>query len=209
MKKHLIWDFDGTLYDTYPEMTQALLSALRDFKCEASETEVYGLIKVTVFHAVSLYAERFGIPVKELSANFYEHHRHQSDLFRPMLGMVDCIRNTHQLGCHHYLFTHRDLRAVQQLATDGLDTCFTDYVTHEDGFADKPAPDAILHLIQKHGFSPEDALMIGDRDIDILSGEAAGVEGILFDPEGFYPDLAVAARVKTMAEITRLIEAQR
>ena len=31
MLKDFIWDFDGTLYDTYPVMTQALLTALHQF----------------------------------------------------------------------------------------------------------------------------------------------------------------------------------
>lgn len=208
MKKHLIWDFDGTLYDTYPQMAQALLLALHDFECEASESEAYALIKITVFYAVTVYAERFSIPVSELLARFYEHHSHQQAAFTPMVGMAACIGETHLLGCKHYLFTHRDRRAIDQLAADGLDIYFTDSVTHEDGFADKPAPDAILHLIAKHGFSPDEAVMIGDRDIDILSGQAAGVDGILYDPEGFYPDLSVEARVQTMADITHLLKAQ-
>lgn len=208
MKKHLIWDFDGTLYDTYPQMAQALLMALGDFSCQASKPEAYALIKVTVYHAITTYAGRFGLPVDELQARFYEHHRQQQAAFTPMSGMADCIRDTHGLGCKHYLFTHRNRRAIDQLTLDGLAAYFTDYVTQEDGFADKPAPDAILHLMATHGFAPSDAVMIGDRDIDILSGQAAGVEGILYDPEGFYPDLSVEARAHSMADITRLLAAQ-
>lgn len=29
MFKHMIWDFDGTLFDTYPVMTKAALMAIK------------------------------------------------------------------------------------------------------------------------------------------------------------------------------------
>lgn len=122
-----------------------------------------------------------------------------------MPGLRDCLERTRQLGCRHYLFTHRDRGALEQLRRDGLADAFTDAVTREDGFADKPAPDAILHLMAKHGFAAGDACMIGDRDIDILSGQAAGTHTVLLDPEGFYPTLNTEARVRSLAEIPALV----
>ena len=29
--RNLIWDFDGTLYDTYPQVATAMVAALADF----------------------------------------------------------------------------------------------------------------------------------------------------------------------------------
>ena len=97
----------------------------------------------------------------DLQTRFYERHA-QEAAYPPMAGMADCVLDTHRMGCSHYLFTHRNYRAVEQLAVDGLGEYFIDSVTHEDGFPDKPAPDAILHLLQKHGIPPEEAVMIGD-----------------------------------------------
>ena len=205
---YLIWDFDGTLYDTYPQMAQALMLALADFHCKAEYAEAYALIKKTVFHAITTYAERFRINPDDLQARFFEYH-HRQDEFPPMAGMADCLHATQRMGCRHYLFTHRNRGAVEQIAADGLDGYFVDYVTHEDGFPDKPAPDAILHLMRTHAFAAGDAYMIGDRDIDIASGHAAGTGGILYDPEGFYPGLAVEYQARTMEDITRWLQARR
>lgn len=204
MPKHLIWDFDGTLYDTYPMMADALLAALADFHLHAEPAEALALLKITLYHAIETYARRAGLSPDELMAAFRAHHA-QQDRFPPMAGLRECFARTQQMGCSHYLFTHRDERALDQLKQDGLSDAFTDTVTRRDGFADKPAPDAILHLMQKHGFAPGDAVMIGDRDIDVCSGQAAGVHTMLLDPDGFYPGLHRDARIGSLMDIPQAL----
>lgn len=204
MFKHLIWDFDGTLYDTCGLMTDSLLRALDDFHCKAARAEACALIKRTLYEAVCVYAARFYLPADGLMAAYRKYHAQQRN-FPAMPGMMDCIRETSREGCQHYLFTHRDRAAVEQLLADGLSPYFTDAVTREDGFADKPAPDAILYLMAKHGFRSRDACMIGDREIDMESAKAAGIGQVLFDPDGYCAALDVPIRVKTMSEIRRLL----
>ena len=109
------------------------------------------------------------------------------------------------MGCRHYLFTHRDRKAIVQLADDGLVPFFEDAITRESGFADKPSPEAIEHLIHVHGFRARDALMIGDRDIDIQSGQAAGAAGVLFDPDGFYPGLKADFSIRSLGDVPLLV----
>ena len=204
MQLHLIWDFDGTLYDTYPQMAQTLCDALSDMGRQADPAEAYALIKRTVFFAINEYARRYTLSAETLRENFFRRHMLDT-VFPPMPGMADCLREASRIGCRHYLFTHRGYLAKVQLAADGLDSLFVDTVTHEDGFPDKPAPDAILHLMKKHGFTAGDALMIGDRDIDILSGRAAGTRGILFDPDGYYGDVATDFRVLALSDIPSIL----
>ena len=45
--------------------------------------------------------------------------------------------------------------------------------------------------------------MIGDREIDVQSGYNAGMNGILFDPENFYPDCRAEKHVRSMNELCR------
>ena len=203
-RTHLIWDFDGTLYDTYPAMTEALLAALRHFGVSADAQEAYALIKQTLFHGVTCYAQRFSLPVEALLAQYRQLHTQQR-AFPPMPGLQDCLTAATTLGCHHYLFTHRDRGAIAQLQADGLATLFTDFVTREDGFADKPAPDALLHLMRKHGFSAQQALMIGDRALDMESGAAAGIAGVLMDPQGLSSSTAVSYRIDCLAQVLPLL----
>jgi len=45
----------------------------------------------------------------------------------------------------------------------------------------KPKPGLINQLLEKFQVSPESAVMIGDRETDLLAGQAAGVESFLYD----------------------------
>ena len=44
----------------------------------------------------------------------------------------------------------------------------------------KPAPDAIRYLLDEFQLDPAETIMIGDREIDILSGKNAGIHTCLF-----------------------------
>lgn len=199
---HLFWDFDGTLYDSYPNVCHAFRLTLEALGHGGlyEPTETLRLVKVSVFHAATVLADRFGPDVQEIMRVF--HHYHELEpAFPPYAGLADCLRTLHAHGCRHYLYTHRDLRAIEQLKQDGLWPLFTDAVTRVDGFPDKPAPDALLALMQRNGVDATAAAMVGDRDIDIGSGHNAGMRGILFDPDDFYPTLNVEMRVHSMREL--------
>ena len=47
--------------------------------------------------------------------------------------------------------------------------------------------------------------MVGDRGIDIEAGHNAGMRGVLFDPDGFYPGVRAELRAASMAELPRLL----
>ena len=62
----------------------------------------------------------------------------------------------------------------------GLDRYFSVYVTDEDGLPRKPAPDMVRRVLETTGRPAQEFWMIGDRELDILAAQAAGVRGCLF-----------------------------
>ena len=61
----------------------------------------------------------------------------------------------------------------------GLSRYFREVVGPETPcFAWKPAPDAVLYLMDRYGMRAEDTVMIGDRDCDLASGRNAGVGSV-------------------------------
>lgn len=199
--RHLFWDFDGTLYDTYPQMTNTMLETLGEMKLPLpSAEEALGLLKRSVYCAASHYAALYKADVKRVMDVFHKHHQ-QTNVFVPYPGLENCLRRLHEAGIRHYLYTHRDGVALKRLEMDGLSRFFTDAVTRLDGFADKPAPDALNALMARNGVKPNEAAMVGDRDIDIEAGHNAHMAGILFDPDGFYPNVTAQMRVNTLDEL--------
>ena len=68
-------------------------------------------------------------------------------------------------------------------------------------FPRKPAPDALLYLMEKNHMNPAETLMVGDRDIDIDAGHNAGTAGCLYDYEDFYTDAKADHFVKKLSEM--------
>jgi len=90
-------------------------------------------------------------------------------------------------GGKNYVYTHRGASAREVIALNGMEHLFADYVTSENGFPSKPAPNALQYLMEKHGLKKDECIMIGDRGIDVESGLNAGMNGALIDLDGMHP----------------------
>ncbi len=206
MIRRLFWDFDGTLYNSYPEVLRSFQKAADDMHLGGLMTteEQRRLLKVSVFHAASECARRGQADVNRLMAAFARYHAADMN-FEGYPGLAQCLQSLHDAGCSHYLYTHRDHAAVDKLKQDGLWRLFADTVLRTDGFPDKPAPDALLAMMARNGLSAAECVMIGDRPIDVQAGWNAGMKGILFDPEGYYDDFQVDRRCKSLPELTEML----
>jgi len=200
MFKHYIWDFDGTLFNSYPHMVRAFQMALRDFSIDESQENILAQMKISVGAALEFYKKKYELD-DELKKRYsmYEQGGDNS-LVVPYPNAAEVCRKICEKGGFNYLYTHRDTRSREYLKRFDMEKYFRDFITGEDPFPSKPAPDAILYLVDKYNMDKKTVLMIGDRDIDILAGYNAGVEGCLFDPQAFYQEFKVKYRVHSMEE---------
>jgi len=200
--RHLFWDFDGTMYDSYPQISRAFLRGLEALGLDGLITpeQLRTLLKHSVFATCEWCAQRSGADAHAILESYHAYHSQEWD-FPPYEGLADTLKTLRDNGFHHYLYTHRDEVAVEQLKRDGLWTLFEDAVIATDGFPHKPAPDALLALMTRNSLSADTCAMIGDRDLDIRAGHNAGMSGILFDPDGFYPDEPVEMRCASLPEL--------
>lgn len=71
----------------------------------------------------------------------------------------------------------------------------------------KPAPDAILYLLEKYSVAGEDAWMVGDNHTDIGSGRAAGTRTVFCQYGfGFKDTLEADFEIGKFAELLPLVE---
>lgn len=203
---NLIWDFDGMLFNTYPRMATAFQMALKEFGVDADYDEVMKRIKLSVRIAADEYCAANQLDRNALSARYHEiEHGLSLDSIIPYDGMCEILRDAVKAGCRHFLYTHRDHTALEALARHGLDGLFTGFITINDPFPPKPAPDAIQSILSRFDVQPETALMLGDRDIDVLAARNAGIEGALFDPDHFYDGFENRLRSNSVEELRALL----
>lgn len=200
--RHLFWDFDGTLFDSYPEICGSFMKGLHDLGLShlADADILMPHIKKYVKTAAEWCSEQTGVPREEIM-NAYRAYHNLPHSDPPYEGLSDCLKRLHDAGYHHYLYTHSHQSAINQLKREDLWQYFDDAVIGSDGFALKPAPDALLALMERNHLTPDVCAMIGDRDIDAIAGHNAGMSGILFDPDGYFPDFKPELTVRSMKEL--------
>ncbi len=176
--KNYIWDFDGMLFDSYPHITSAFLKMMRDFGKDADYDEAKALLEITFAHCF----ERYGTTEEEKEVfKKYEHDYSLRPIAVPFENTVKTIKLLHERGCRHFLYTHRGNETSQHyLNESGIAEYFTAFVDSSNGFPAKPAPDAVEWICREYNLDKSETVMIGDREIDVLSGKNAGVYGCLY-----------------------------
>lgn len=176
--QNFIWDFDGMLFDSYPHITSAFLKMMRDFGKDADYDETKALLEITFADCYEHYGTTD--EGKELFRK-YEHDYSLRPIAVPFENTVRTIQTLYERGCKHYLYTHRGHETSQYyLKKYDIAKYFSGFVDSSYGFPAKPAPDAVEFICNEYNLDKNETVMIGDREIDVLSGKNAGVYGCLF-----------------------------
>ncbi len=204
MYDYLIYDFDGTLSDTYPIFTEAFLKLMERYNIPKDYDTVYGLLKQSVGAALNHY--EFGIPKKEARVEFEGIYRpiavEKQNLFP---DAADILRFGMKQNKKNYVYTHSGTWVYDLLERMEIRDCFDFVLDSSYDFPRKPAPDALNFMIEKCDIDRSRALMIGDRDLDIEVAHAAGIDACLIDGENFYPSLKAEYRIKTLSELKEIM----
>lgn len=197
-----IWDFDGTLFDSYPHSTAALYETARHFGVDVP----YEALSRAIRHSFARAYELVGLSREQLRMF---HRLRGDDAFPPPIVPFphagDVLQTLHERGARHWLYTHSNHKmSVRFLERFALDHYFEGYVTPDDaGFAMKPDPGAIRYILDHWRLDPADAVMIGDREIDMRCARDAGVDGILVDPDRLVDATCARYRIDDLIEIIR------
>ena len=200
--KYYIWDFDGTLFDSYPHSTAALYDTARFYGVDVSYGELSRAIRKSFATAFAL------VELDEAQLKRF-HRLRGDDAFPPPIVPFphagEVLEALWHGGARHFLYTHSNRRmSVRFIEKFGLDRWFEGYVTAESpGFATKPAPGAIRYILERWGIDPADTVMVGDREIDMACARAAGIDGILVDPDHLVAETASKYRIDDLIEIIR------
>ncbi|HOU14325.1 MAG TPA: HAD-IA family hydrolase [Anaerolineae bacterium] len=195
MIKYLIWDAGGTLFDTYPAVVEACRVALNGFGKDAPSEWVLALCKQTTSHGIHTLADMFSLNEETFQQHFKQSYEDIGEQYQPPFpGVEDVCRYICEIGGQNFIVTHRPRASLQTLlAVHGMTHYFTDFIAQEDPYPRKPDPAAINALIERHALDRVQCLVIGDRELDIVAGQRAGVRTCLFGAavSAVQPDLII------------------
>lgn len=198
MFDHLIYDFDGTLSDTYPIAAQVLVDMLAERGICVDYGSAYADLKISYGYALDKYhLPHDGSFAKRTVSAALERQK-------PFPEAAELLHRATLAGKKNYIYTHSGSEVGELIRKWGMEQDVTFILDNTSHFPRKPNPSALLFLLSKFSLDPASALMIGDRDIDIEVGHNAGIAGCLFDPDGYYPGCKAEYRISNLLELSRI-----
>jgi len=185
MKKALIWDLDGTLFDSYGVIVDSIFLTFQECGIEMSIDEIHHhAINFSIKSLFASVAGVWGVSPEHLHARYSQISSGKYLEIKPMINALETLQELSKSGVEHYVFTHRGKTTMPVLENLGMTAFFKDVITSQSGFPRKPSPEGIIFLLKKYGLDQNNTYYVGDRSLDMECAKNAGIPGILFLPQG-------------------------
>ncbi len=177
MYNTFIWDFDGTIFDSYPHIAASMYKMAKIHGIKGTLQEMRDALEIdysTAYKVFSLTDEQ----IKEFRGYELEYDFEPKAV--PFDKTEEVLKTVVDYGYKNYIYTHRAKESTfYYLEKYDLMKYFSGFITADDKFPLKPAPTALLALSEKFNIDKSKAIMVGDREIDVKAGVNAGMEGCL------------------------------
>lgn len=209
--KLAIFDMDGTILDTLVDLAEAVNYALRKAGIkERSLQEIRSYLGNGMLRLILLAAPEDASAelLAELKETFTEYYKaHCSAHTRPYDGIVELIEELRSQGVKTAVVSNKPDFGVQLLVKDYFPTSFDAAVGERIGIAKKPAPDSVNEVLRLLDISREEAVYIGDSEVDIETARNAGMTGVIvtwgFRDEAYLLSLKPDVLVHDIKELRR------
>ncbi|HFX3814916.1 TPA: HAD-IA family hydrolase [Enterococcus faecium] len=200
--KNYIWDFDGTLFDTYPAMVDGAWQALKDFGISMDKKEIYFKMKK---YSTSYLINESNLNAKEFNELFHRYEKESTEVSRPFPETKQVLEMLKDNGGRHFILTHRLTESTWGLLKEHrLAHLIEEVVGIDQDFPRKPNPASLNYLIDTFHLERTDTMMIGDRRLDIEAGKNAGVATCLYDIDHFLGEIPADYVVGNLNKILTL-----
>lgn len=178
--KAIIWDLDGTLLNTLEDLMESVNYALSNKNMPnitLEQTRKYVGNGVARLVSLAAPAGTSDEQVKELLTDFrFYYDRHSKDKTKPYDGILELLTDLKAKGYKMSIVSNKINVAVGQLAEEYFPGLIDVAIGETDNTPRKPAPDMIYKAIDKLGVNKQDAVFIGDSEVDVATGLNAGID---------------------------------
>lgn len=204
----VVFDLDGTLLNTLDDLAAAVNVALATHQMpvrtldEVRQRVGNGVKNLILRSVPDGTDEATALAVLATFKAYYAEH--SMDATAPYEGIPALLASLHKAGVAMAVVSNKLESAVEALRQH----FFADTVTLAVGDLPtrpvKPAPDGTLWALQQLGVSPQEALFVGDSDVDIVTARNAGMPCLSvswgFRDEAFLRQSGAETVVATVAE---------
>ena len=174
----VIFDLDGTLLDTAPDLYRALCDTLRDYGCEIPP---FGEFVKHIGGGAYGFLQPFLPPERWeealLKLRHYYLTRYVCCETKPFEGMEEVLKTLKGRGFKLAVATNKITEGAERVLTlTGLRPYFDLVVGRDLPKEHKPSKEHILYITDRLGVKPKNTLVVGDRSDDVIAAKEAGAK---------------------------------
>ncbi len=200
----ILFDMDGTILDTLTDLTLSTNYALQemglphDFPAElvklcygsgitADMEKAFAMAKSCPAEDLEFIGNQIPLStygfdaadVKKLESLFVPYYSaHCHDHSAPYAGIISLLETLRARGLYTAVASNKNENDVLALVESQFAGLFHVSMGNHPAIRRKPAPDMIESILQKLGVSKEEAIYIGDSEVDIETAKNAGIPSI-------------------------------
>lgn len=183
----IVFDLDGTLIDSRKDLCNSVNAMLTQFHRQPLPEEI---ISEYIGDGVGMLVRRaLGDPANETLINtavesFLDHYReHKLDytyVYPGVFESLEALRRLPDGSTRQFaVLTNKPVNPAKAICEAlGLSPWFFQIYGGNSFAAKKPDPEGLLTLLKEANVKPEEAVMVGDSDVDILTARRAGTWAI-------------------------------
>ncbi len=173
MKIGILFDLDGTLLDTLEDLYTATNHILRQYGCpERSMEEIRLLVgngaRMQITKA--LPGREDDPPLEQVLADYQAYYNAtcKDGTAKPYPGVMEALEELKK-DYPIAVVSNKPDPAVKVLAEKYFPGCFQVAIGDMEGYNRKPAPDLVYKALEELGAKKEEAIYVGDSDVDLMT----------------------------------------
>ena len=177
--KTYVFDLDGTLLNTINDLAASVNFALKEYGMSQHTVDE---VRNFVGNGVKKLMER-AVPdgldnplFEDAYATFKKHYlEHGLDTTKPYPGIVDLLRELKKRGKNIAVVSNKFYDATGELVRHFFGEYVKVAIGERENIRKKPAPDTVLEAFRLLGVDKEEAVYIGDSDVDVNTAKIVGI----------------------------------
>ena len=139
--KFVFWDFDGTLFDTYPHIASIIMETMKtEYNLDMNSKNLDKWYRISLDYCFDKISSKFNINKKDLRNQFSKRYMTNIESKQlPFPGAKEVIEYIHDSGGKNFIVTHRGSTSLSRLLKYyKFEHFFEKILTNEDNFPKNP-----------------------------------------------------------------------